>query len=55
MRLKGTLLSLLSLELFGYYTAVVSVIDVVVDDVKKYFFYVDTLYRMFPLMDFFSF
>lgn len=33
--LKGTLLSLLALELFGYYTAVVSVIDVVVDNVEK--------------------
>lgn len=32
---KGIFLSLLVLELFGYCTAVVSVIDVVVDNMKK--------------------
>lgn len=35
LRVKGILLSLLALELFGYCTAVLSAFDVVVDNVKK--------------------
>jgi len=35
LRVKGIFLSLLALELFGYCTAVLSAIDVVVDNVKK--------------------
>lgn len=35
LRIKGILLSLLALELFGYCTAVVSAIDVVVDNGKN--------------------
>lgn len=37
LRIKGLLLSLLALELFGYCTAVVSAIDVVVDNGKIVF------------------